>query len=259
MSISISRTVADKTALIANRSPKSQERVIIRKGHPNDAKKIGEIAAKTYYDTELTKFLSPKRDRYYSDYERGIKQRAFGRMTDPHTLTFVACLATDPRMPIGFIRAIRLGDDEGAKKQIASRKSAWLWVLGLLFPIWCKVMTWVLGPDRSADPLAVELMDVWSQEEKKYWGSVPERRDRWHVQSCVVSEEFQGRGVGTSLIKEVLTRAEAENVIVGLEASASGEKMYKKLGFELLERFKHNFEGGAGGLMMWSPPTPKKT
>jgi ribosomal protein S18 acetylase RimI-like enzyme len=250
--------MADKTAPIANRSTKSQERVIIRKAHLNEAKKIGEIAAKAYYDTELTKFLSPKRDRYYSDYERGIKQRAFGRMTDPRTLTFVACPATDPRMPIGFIRATRLGDDEGSKKQIASRKSVWLWVLGLLFPIWCKVMTWVLGPDRSANPLAVELLDEWTREEKKYWGSVPERKNRWHVQSCVVSEEFQGRGVGKSLIKEVLTRAEAENVIVGLEASAPGEKMYKKVGFELLERFKHNFEGGAGGIMMWSPPTLKK-
>jgi GNAT superfamily N-acetyltransferase len=221
--------------------------------------KIGKLAAKTYYDTGLSEFLSPKRDRYYSDYERGFKERAFQRMADPRNLTIAAYLASEPGTPIGCVQFVRMGDDEGAKRQIEGRKSVWLWIAGLLFVVWCVVLKWAHGTDRSANVEAEKLFDTWCREEEKtHWSSVPERKNRWHVQSCVVSEEYQGKGIGKRLMGEVLKRADAENVIVGLEATGPGEQMYMRVGFVLLERFVHNFEGGAGGIMMWTPPELKK-
>jgi hypothetical protein len=55
-------------------------------------------------------------------------------------------------------------------------------------------------------------------------------------------------------MSEVLSRAENENVVVGLESSAAGEYLYKSVGFELLERFKGDgtFMGRAGGVMIVS-------
>ena len=173
--------------------------------------------------------------------------------------TFVACLAPDPGTLIGYVQAVRLGDDEGAKRQVESRWSVWLWVAGLLFSVWCVVRKVVMGGDRSSNLEAQKLFErSVVEEEKRNWSGVPERKNRWHVQSCVVREEFQGRGIGTKLMREVLKRAEAENVYIGVEASAPGENLYRRVGFELLQRFEHNFEGGAGGFMLWTPPGFKK-
>jgi ribosomal protein S18 acetylase RimI-like enzyme len=77
--------------------------------------------------------------------------------------------------------------------------------------------------------------------------------NRWHVQSLVVSSEYQRRGLGRMLMSEVLQRAQDEGVVVGLEASPDGEKLYRSLGFELRGRFCFNCADEEGGIMMWSP------
>lgn len=44
-------------------------------------------------------------------------------------------------------------------------------------------------------------------------------------------------GVGKKLCAAVTQKAEEEGVVVGLEASAMGEWLYRSVGFELLKRF----------------------
>ncbi|KAF5861584.1 hypothetical protein ETB97_012834, partial [Aspergillus alliaceus] len=52
----------------------------------------------------------------------------------------------------------------------------------------------------------------------------------------------------------VLKRAGEEGVVVGLEASEDGERLYRSLGFELRGRFSMLVADiEEGGVMMWRP------
>ena len=75
--------------------------------------------------------------------------------------------------------------------------------------------------------------------EEEYWAPHPQR---WHVQSLAVAEEFQRRGIGKRLMREVMVQAEAERVVVGLEASGMGEVLYRSLGFEEIGRVQKVWE-----------------
>jgi len=221
-----------------------------------ESREIGRIAAETYIDEPLINFLSPYAAQYPTHYLRGFRQRALQRMLDPRNLTFVACDPSDK--PIGYTQVKRLGDDAAAQRQIASKKSLWLWVLSWAWAAWCTVVGWVVGGDKSAEPKNVKIFEAWCErDEEIYWGGKahPERKERWYVQSCVVRAEYQGMGVGKKLMGEVTKRAQEEGVIVGLEASAHGYWMYKSVGFELLARFDQPGldHKDTGGIMMWSP------
>jgi ribosomal protein S18 acetylase RimI-like enzyme len=93
-------------------------------------------------------------------------------------------------------------------------------------------------------------------DERMFWESDEMKaryRERWHVQSVVVSSKYQRRGLGRMLMSEVLRRAQEDGVVVGLEASGDGENLYRSLGFELRGRFSMNLGEVVGGVMMWSP------
>jgi GNAT superfamily N-acetyltransferase len=72
------------------------------------------------------------------------------------------------------------------------------------------------------------------------------------VQDLVVSEEWQGKGIGGRLMNEVVKRAKNQGVVVGLEASPAGEGLYRKLGFEMLGRYSGRVEKeeAGGGVMI---------
>lgn len=253
--INMSLTTSGKTTTKENSSP-PKSTIIVRQARLWEGYRIGEIAAKTYYDAPLTAFLSPYREKYSADYIRTFSERAQRRLLDPRNLSFVACEASDPSYAIAYAQFVRVGDDEGFKKQIASRKSLWLWVLSWLYWAYCKAWELAVG-DKSADPKAMAEFESWiTFENSAYWDE-PERENRWHAQSVVVGKEFQGRGIGKLLLREAMERAESEGVCVGLEASPPGEHLYRSLGFEILGRFNEKcqaIEGGPlGGYMMWSP------
>lgn len=118
------------------------------------------------------------------------------------------------------------------------------------------VVRFAVGEDKSADADRLRAMEeLGSGAEKEYWDR-PERRNRWYAQSCVVAGEWQGRGIGKRLMAEVIARAESEGVVVGLESSEMGERLYRSLGFELLGRFKKvwdEMDENVGGVMMYTP------
>jgi GNAT superfamily N-acetyltransferase len=243
------------TAKHQTSSSNAKSQIIIRQAHIWEAYRIGEIAAKTYFNTPLTKFLSPYRHKYPTHFVRGFKQRYQANLLNPRNLTFVACEASNPSYPIGYAQFLRIGNDEGAKKQIASRWSIGLLFLSWIFWLYCKVQAWLI-PDKSVDPKALADFSEWEEaENEKHWNHVPERQNRWYAQSVVVETEFQGRGIGKLLMMEIIKKAEEEGVCVGLEASAPGEHMYRSVGFKLLGPFSElnmAIEKG-GGIMMWSP------
>lgn len=218
---------------------------------------MGRIASETYLDTDLTRLLSPYAGTYYSHYERGFQQRICKRMFDPRFLSFVGCVGGS-NTPISYIQIARWGDDEGARRQIASRDSWALWLLGWVYAVWCWGLDIVVGGDKCADPEALRLFAEWGEkDQEKYWNRFPDRTNRWYVQSCVVRSEYQGMGIGKMLMREVIARAEEEGLVIGLEASNEGFWMYKSVGFELLGRFDTPGNPDAaeegGGIMMWTP------
>jgi ribosomal protein S18 acetylase RimI-like enzyme len=114
-----------------------------------------------------------------------------------------------------------------------------------------------LWPDRSTDHDAARQFDESAKRDsEKYWGSDEMRAkygNRWHVRGLVVSSSHQRRGVGQALMAEVLQRAQQEGVVVGLEASGDGEKLYRLLGFEMRGPFSMIIGPPVGGFMMWTP------
>ncbi|KAH9209455.1 hypothetical protein DL95DRAFT_394400 [Leptodontidium sp. 2 PMI_412] len=237
----------------------SQEPILIRRARLFEGHHVGRIAARTYYDAELTKFLSPRREKYYSDYEFGFQSRAQTRMFSPRNITYFAYEKSRPEAPIGYMQFVRLGDDEAAKKMemdVGVTGRGCLWVASWLWWVWVKMNLWWTGGDRSEDPEAVKkFIGMVEEEERLHWEGREDRANRWHAQSVVVYEEYQGRGIGKRLMAEVLGRADSEGVITGIEASAAGELMYRSVGFELVARFsgENTFEGDSGGVMIRKP------
>ncbi|KAH8647994.1 acyl-CoA N-acyltransferase [Tricladium varicosporioides] len=254
------------TSTTSKPSPKPNSEIIIRQAHFSEYTQLGVLAAKAFFDSPLTAYLSPHRKEHYSHYQRGFKQRVLSRLLDPRNLSFVAVQAEKPDVVIGYAQFVRYGEDEGAQKQMRSRKSIWLTLLGWLWVVWLKVLEWV-DPDRSSDDKALaSFIAISGTADKRQW-SLPCRANRWHAQSVVVKPSFQGQGIGKRLIREGIKRAEEENVCVGLEASGLGEKMYLRVGFRLLERFEPlggvekgslpEHEGKEGGVMIWEPSSWK--
>lgn len=234
---------------------KSTKAFTIRPVKPKEIFTVGRIAALTYYNSRITKFLSPKRLEYADHYIRGFQQRAVTRYLDPSTDNIVACNAERPDEIIGYIQICRKGDDSGAKAQIARRKTLWLWIAGWLWWVWVRFYGW-WAPDLSADVKAAEgFARTGKIYQKEHWER-EDRKNRWHVLSLVVRDEWQGNGVGKALMGVVMERARVEGVPLGLEASPEGEPVYNKLGLKLLGRFTSDPEhADAGGIMMWDPRT----
>jgi GNAT superfamily N-acetyltransferase len=253
----MSLTSAGKTSTPTT-STTSKPKILIRPARFRDAFRIGEISATTYYDTPLFNYLTPYARTNYGAFMTGNKLRSFNRMLNPRNLAFVAVEETNPDLAIGYAIFTRLGDDEGAKRQIASRKTWWLtllaWMWSYIMPLIVKLYT---GKADSPENLA-EFNRIAEVEEKKYFGNYPERANRWYAQSVVVSKPFQGRKIGKAFMAEVIKRAQAEGVCVSLESSPKGEMLYRSVGFELISPFMplqgwEGVEQEGGGIMIWKP------
>jgi GNAT superfamily N-acetyltransferase len=190
-------------------------------------------------------------------------------MLDPRNVTFVAVPSSGPDAGrvVGYAQCVRLGDDEGAKAVLKANGRVWnvlLKLFGVLFTAWCKIVSLVVGGDKSADEDAVHrFFTLADQQDAMYYDSekYPERKNRWHAQSVVVSKEYQGKGLGKRLMGELIGRAEKEGVPIGLESSKEGEMMYRSVGFELMARFHDGFgleDEGYGGMMLYSPKAWRK-
>lgn len=208
---------------MANPTSSKGAPMIIRPAKLNEYKVLGRIASITYFSTPFTQFLSPNRLQYYSHYERDFQKRALTLMLDPRVRSMVACEATKPDVPIGYIHFKRLGDDQEAERIIREKASVQLWVLRWLVWAWYLLLSVVLG-NKASDPKSLKVFFEWVTEDNKtYWESHKARHSRWHVQSFVVLPMFQGKGLGKRLMAEVTKRAVEENVVIGLEASPEGE------------------------------------
>lgn len=220
--------------------PKSTLPIFIRRAGLADAAEIGRIAARTYLHEPLDQFLNPGRFQHYRLYERGYIQRATKRFFHPNLISFVACTTADPATPIAYAMFQRMGNDAAAVALINEISLQWrllLWVFSWVYDVFCKVWLFFLGGNKGEDQEHINYFMVKLGGEE-HWDSYehPERTNRWHARSVVVSAEFQQRGIGRMLMKEVISRAEQENVVVGIESSIKGEKLYTSMGFKWLAK-----------------------
>lgn len=230
---------------------------IVRPMRWNDTYQAGFVASRAYHDTAFTEFLSPGRRQYPQDYIRGFNQRISSRLLEANNRSFVAVTVDEPDVPVAYMQCERRGDDEGAKEVVREKKSIWLSICEVVYKAWVKYST-MIWPDRSGMNEAdmAFFIQATEGEEQKHWEGRPDRANRWYCRSMVVSQEFQRRGVGRALMNEVVSRAEEQGVPIQLEASPEGEKLYKSIGFELLDRFMNPFgesEKNEGGVMIWHP------
>lgn len=246
-------------SLTAPGFPHSDGNFLIRRMRYADIPLMATMAATEYFDSDLNAFLCPHRRKYPDHLVRRFKQMMLGRYSNARSIGFVAAKPSSPDTPIAYAQFIRLGNDEAALSLIAQQSS-----------FWCTLQNWWLRiqmsavnffwPDRSIDPDAMRRFGEGADhDDQQYWDSFDMKArygNRWHVQSVVVSSPYQRQGIGRMLMGKVLQRAQDEGVVVGLEASGDGEKLYRKLGFEMRGPFSLIIGPPVGGIMMW---TPRKT
>ncbi|KAJ5166002.1 hypothetical protein N7492_006298 [Penicillium capsulatum] len=237
-------------------SSQQRESILIRHIRYSDISKIASIAATEYFDSDLNTFLCPRRHEYPHHVTRHFSQMIETRFLNPRNIGFVAVKASKPQEPLGYAQFIRLGNDRAALHLISQQSSFWL----TLQQWWSRIriaVTNFIWPDRAVDRNAKrEFLQSTELDMERYWMSPAMKakyENRWHAQSVVVSSAYQRRGIGRLLMAEVLHRAQDEGVVVGLEASTEGEKLYRNLGFELRGPFSMIIGLSAGGIMMWTP------
>lgn len=233
--------------------------ILIRRARYSDIPYMANIAANEYRDSDLNKFLCPYRHQYPDHFIRRFLQIFRARHFDPRSIGFVAVEPSRPHKPVAYMQMTRLGNDEPARQLIAAQDSVWCRLCRWALQIQTSIVNY-LRPDRSTDrDAARQFGESTGRDSEKYWGSDEMRAkygNRWHVRGLVVSSSHQRRGIGQALMAEVLQRAQRENVVVGLEASGDGEKLYRSLGFEMRGPFSMVIGSPVGGCMMW---TPKQT
>ncbi|KAE8151517.1 hypothetical protein BDV25DRAFT_152511 [Aspergillus avenaceus] len=244
---------------IESTSPQGKEKTFFtRPMEMKDIPQAARLAATEYTGTELSTWLCPRHQEYPDDFYRRFVRMLKERYINPRSLGFVTVPASNPQTPVAYALFMRLGDDDIAKRYIATRSSWWRTLQSLWFSCW----TWIesfIWRDRITDNDALATFEKSEKaDQMRYWDS-PEMKakygSRWHTLSVVVSSACQRRGLGKHLMNEVLRRAEDEGVVVGLEASKDGEKLYQSLGFELRGRFGLSLKRPVGGIMMWTPKT----
>src|ERR1700731_3124681 len=108
---------------------KAMEPILVRPATFGDLPKMAFTALTAYAGSTLENFLSPLRSRYPDDAFRSRNQKMILRWVDPRVVSVVACPASSPQKAIAYAQFSRLGDDAGAKRQIATRKTIWLTIL----------------------------------------------------------------------------------------------------------------------------------
>jgi len=236
----------------------AREQFIIRPARLTDFRTLAIHNADVYRDHPVTNFLTPYANTYPEDQIRSRLQGIQQRYTRPDSITAVACRATRPDVPIGYAQYRRVGSD-GGPQAVAREKGllmrAWLWLLSWVF--WAMhAASNRLWKTRITDARNLKLFGEYIAADQATHWSRPAWQDRWFLESVVVAEEFQGKGVGKLLLKDLIERAERERVVIGLSSSPQGEHLYRKLGFELMGDFSTRIKGEVdlrGGIMIRYP------
>lgn len=74
-------------------------------------------------------------------------------------------------------------------------------------------------------------------------------RKHWYLEFIATRQEWQGKGAGGMLIRWGVERSDDDGTETYLEASPEGLPIYKRFGFEEVERFAVDVEGKGEGVL----------
>jgi GNAT superfamily N-acetyltransferase len=216
-----------------------------------------------YWRSPVNNFIAPHAPAYPHHLTRMLRHGITRRYLDSNVLSLVACLADIPDIVVAYGQFSRVGFKH-APPVVHRSFSQRLWIYMLSWLFWAYfLLETLLVPDRATDAANLAQFGAFVTDDRnRYWSpsANPERAKRWVAQSIVVDLNYQGKGLGRLLMKEVLKRAKEDGVPVGLNASPHGEFLYRKLGFKKIAGFTHPVEGSGdgGGIMIWWPEVAKK-
>jgi ribosomal protein S18 acetylase RimI-like enzyme len=82
----------------------------------------------------------------------------------------------------------------------------------------------------------------------------PHEPDHWYLPMAGVAPDWQGRGIGSALLRPVLERCDADGLPAYLEATTERNRaMYERNGFEVMDEYRL-WGGGPTGWRMWRQP-----
>ncbi|TAQ83387.1 hypothetical protein B7494_g8290 [Chlorociboria aeruginascens] len=248
--------ISSQSPLLSNvSSVNTASKYLCRPATLGDIPIMAEHATAAYWGSSINDYIVPRAHLHRSHLVRSFRENIRRRFVKLRVLSIVAFLAADPTVVVAYAQFERLGNDR-AGFQYGRDRGVWLKCWLKLLSCWFSVLdagSNYLWPDLATDFAHREEFERWgTEDDKRYWSRYP---NRWHANSVVVSPDFQGQGIGKLLMKEVLERAQRERVVVGLSASPHGEKLYRKIGFEMLGDFfkRPELDAGGGGIMIWYP------
>jgi GNAT superfamily N-acetyltransferase len=207
--IAASSTVqaAEQGSLLSKDSKCPVEMFIIRPARLSDIPKLAIHCHKAYSHEPIFRFLWPLAQIYPSDSILIFRRWVMRSYLGPQSICLVACHASDRSTPIAHIQFDRLGNDAGAKKFARDRglwEKIWLCILGWCFVAY-SLLEDAIWPERIVDRERSVLHRRWCwADDLKYWDHSRERKNRWHVKNIVVVTQWQGKGVGKLLMREVM-------------------------------------------------------
>ena len=193
----------------------TREASTIRRARPAEVGPLAQALARAFYEDPVAAWMMPRDER-----RLGQLERAFEIGLDGLFMREGECWTTD-------------GVVGGA--------------------IWQPPGTWRVPAGRQLrllGPMALVYRgDLWrslrafQELEREH----PRDRDHWYLPFIGVDPEWQGKGLGTALLRPILDRCDAEGLPAYLEASTPRNRTcYERNGFEVIGTLTHR-----GGPMMW--------
>ena len=68
-------------------------------------------------------------------------------------------------------------------------------------------------------------------------------QDQWVIIQLQIAPEYQGQGVGSHLVKDIIDKASQEGAVVSLSVLKNNpaQGLYERLGFEIADEFENDF------------------
>jgi GNAT superfamily N-acetyltransferase len=199
----------------------TREASTVRKARPDEVGRLSRTLARAFYDDPVARWMMPRDPRRLSQLERAFEiglKGVFMRAGE--------CWTTD-----GVVGG-SIWQPPGSWRVPAARQ------LRLLAP-----MALVYRGDL------LRALRAFQALEREH----PHDREHWYLPFIGVDPEWQGKGLGTALLRPILDRCDGDGLSAYLEASTERNRTcYQRNGFQVVGTLTHR--GGPTMWKMWRDP-----
>lgn len=224
----------------------------IRSMRQSDISDVTRIGIQAFANDEAFLWLYPRHEQHPSGMYSWFLSRTRERLASPEIFSLVAeTIPSDsddeqPKVIAYAFYTFKNGLQDLAGEVPVCHPS-WPRPLAWFESQLQKVQSWYLAMlDRAVDK--GRLAKFWSIE----FDAFDELGPHLHLALLGVDPAYQGKGVGSRMVKWGTDRAQEAGVAVSLESSLSARRTYQKAGFEIAE-VKPLVEGLEACAMVWLP------